>query len=561
MKLMCSVNRLIFLSIFLGISLIFVSSDISAQTKKPAAKAKPEAKKAATPKGGTQAKAAPNSQTKAAPNSKDKKNTASAAKPDRKTPPVKADPRKNSAAKKTTPPAKPAAKAPATAQKDAKKKADPKMTAAARRAEEARKKKEEERRQAAIAEQRRREQAAREARERAIAFERGLRTETAENIAKDVTEGEDLAVRQAAVNALGSRAGTVVVMEAKTGKLLTVVNQDWAIRNSFKPCSTIKLVTGVAGLNEQAITEDGAVVGNANGMKLDYALAKSNNPYFQRVGSTVGNEKMIEYARELGLGTKTGINADGESPGKLPFGNKNPRIYSHGDDFEVTPLQLAVMVSALSNGGKKVVPQVSRPRVEKTALSQRASGTVHLPPAAIEGVLPGMVGAAEYGTASRGVDKALGIAGKTGSCIGKGTWVGLFASVAPIEDPKYSVVVITRGQSERGRIAASIAGQVYQALSTRITRDPASNWAKRTAPAVPIGVEADGEEEDDDAVAGADGRSQAPIIVGRPSPAIPEPAIKKGVQKTSKSTPAFPPVVITYDKDPAKANRPRVVKN
>ena len=39
------------------------------------------------------------------------------------------------------------------------------------------------------------------------------------------------------------------MMEAQTGKIVTIVNQDWAIRNSFKPCSTIKLVTGVAGLN------------------------------------------------------------------------------------------------------------------------------------------------------------------------------------------------------------------------------------------------------------------------------------------------------------------------
>ena len=112
---------------------------------------------------------------------------------------------------------------------------------------------------AAIAEQRRREQAAREARERKLAFERGLRTETVANIEQDNTEGEDLQVRRAAVNALGNHAGTVVVMEAKTGKLLTVVNQDWAIKEGFKPCSTIKLVTGAAGLNEDVINDEGGI--------------------------------------------------------------------------------------------------------------------------------------------------------------------------------------------------------------------------------------------------------------------------------------------------------------
>ena len=71
------------------------------------------------------------------------------------------------------------------------------------------------------------------------------------------------------------------------------------------------------------------------------------------------------------------------------------RIYSHGDDFEVTPLQLAVMVSALSNGGKKVVPQYVRPCVERTAFRPQVRETVSLPMRSVEGVLPGMIGA-EY---------------------------------------------------------------------------------------------------------------------------------------------------------------------
>ncbi len=109
------------------------------------------------------------------------------------------------------------------------------------------------RRQAVLEEQRRRQQAIREAQARKLAFERGLRTETVENITNDNPEGEDLEVRRAAVNALGTHAGTVVVLEPQTGKVLSIVNQDWAIRKSFKPCSTIKLVTAIAGINENVI--------------------------------------------------------------------------------------------------------------------------------------------------------------------------------------------------------------------------------------------------------------------------------------------------------------------
>jgi hypothetical protein len=447
-------------------------------------------------------------------------------------------------------------------------KKNPKNKAEARRIEKERRREAEQRRQAALAEQRRREQAAREARERRLAFERGLRNTTVANIAKDDVSGEDVNVRRAAVNALGGHAGTVVVMEAKTGKVVTIVNQDWAIRDSFKPCSTIKLVTGVGGLNENIIDGDGHITNSSTRMDLDYALAKSNNGYFQRVGVNMGSGKMIQYAKSLGLGEKTGINAEGETPGKLPYGNNNARIYSHGDDFEVTPLQLAVMVSALSNGGKKVVPQISRPRVERTAFTPHIRESVNLPMRSVEGVLPGMIGAAEFGTAHRGVDASMGVAGKTGSCITKGTWIGLFASVAPVEDPKYSVVVITRGQSERGKYAAAIAGKVYQALGGRIKRNRDLLYARqlKVKPANENLAADEADEGEDADTADSEQDVPAPIIVGsQPKTtvaAVPQPEPKKMVQKTAQSKPSFAPVVIEFDKSGAeKKERPRIVKN
>jgi membrane peptidoglycan carboxypeptidase len=177
---------------------------------------------------------------------------------------------------------------------------------------------------------------------------------------------------------------------------------------------------------------------------------------------------MISYARALGLGEPTGINAPGESAGKLPYGNNNPRIYSHGDDFEVTPLQLAVMVSALTNGGKKIVPQIPRSGYEKANFQGAMRGEVKMPKDKMQGVLPGMIGAVNYGTARRAGATQFSAAGKTGSCTGQGSWLGLFASVAPVVNPKLAVVVITRGQAERGKYASAIAGRVYQALAPRL---------------------------------------------------------------------------------------------
>ncbi|QQS42699.1 MAG: hypothetical protein IPM63_07140 [Acidobacteriota bacterium] len=290
--------------------------------------------------------------------------------------------------------------------------------------------------------------------------------QTAANIADDDLTGEDLEIRKVALDALGTAEGTVVVMNAQNGRILTMVNQDWAIRNSFKPCSTIKIVTGIAGYSEELIRRDGSLANGSYRLGLDQALAYSNNAFFQKVGADLGNEKMIFYAGRLGLGTVTGINAPGESPGRLPFGNSNLRIYSHADDFEVTPLQLAVMVSAVTNGGRLVVPRIPKTEREKANFRGYLRRTLDIEPKIYKRVIPGMLGAAEYGTA-KVIPNDLRVAGKTGSCISKGSWVGLFASAAPVEDPLFSVVVITRGKYARGRHSAAIASKIYQALRPR----------------------------------------------------------------------------------------------
>ena len=415
----------------------------------------------------------------------------------------------------------------------------------------------EDRRRAILAEQQRRAQFAREAQARHLAFERGLRTETVENIAHDNIQGEDLEVRAAAVTALGNHAGTILVMEAQTGKVLSIVNQDWAIRHSFKPCSTIKLVTAVAGINENVINADGRINERRFPMALDDALAFSNNRYFQTVGAGLGNAKMISYAQMLGLGQPTGINADRETAGRIALGNNNARIYSHGDDFEVTPLQLGVVVSALSNGGKILVPHIPKNKFEQANFRGAMRYQLNLPNNNFKNVLPGMIGAAQYGTARHGIDSSLAVAGKTGSCIAGGSWVGLFASVAPVDNPKYAVVVITRGQAERGKYASAIAGNIYQSLRSRLTGNGAENLARiplELKPQTKINAKtsakidiAEGEEsEDNDAAKTTAGKSSAPPrAIGR---------------KGGNQADLFPNVVIRVRKSD-ELTRPRIVSN
>ena len=333
-----------------------------------------------------------------------------------------------------------------------------------------------ERRRAAIekayAAKRRRAEAQRQA---AIAHQRALdgamRNEVQSMIARDDIRGEDSDVRRIAVNALGNHAGTVVVMDPNTGRVYTIVNQEWALRRGFKPCSTIKLVTGVAGLNEGVIDPvDTTKISGAYHINLTDALAYSNNTYFQQVGGRVGFEKMVSYARQLGLGQKTGINSPNEFAGSLPL-FKSGFVVNHmsslGDNCQVTALQLATLVSAMANGGKLLAPYVPHSTQEEAKLNSRVRRQLNIDPGTLTQMVPGMVGSVNYGSGRRAYNPQETVAGKTGTCIGQGGWVGLFTSYAPLANPRLAVVVIAQGTDAHGHFPAAVAGQIYRDLSGR----------------------------------------------------------------------------------------------
>jgi cell division protein FtsI/penicillin-binding protein 2 len=302
-----------------------------------------------------------------------------------------------------------------------------------------------------------------------MAIDKAMRDQVQALIAKDDLTGEDPEVRRVAVNALGRHAGTVVVMDPITGRVYSVVNQAWALNRGFKPCSTIKLVTGVAGLSENAIP----LVATANdGYRTDLtsALAHSDNPFFQQVGSRIGFDKMVNYAKQFGLGEKTGANVPFEFPGKLPEltpGFSERRMFSHADGFQVTPLQLGTMVSAMANGGRLLVPQIPRSVKEQNKMNAKVRRVLDISNEVWQRMVPGMVGAVNYGSGRKAYDPTQTVAGKTGTCIGDNGWVGLFASYAPLANPRLAVVVIAEGSDARRHFPAAVAGEIYRQLNHR----------------------------------------------------------------------------------------------
>src|SRR5215471_5180037 len=118
----------------------------------------------------------------------------------------------------------------------------------------------------------------------------------------DNVDGDDLTVRRAAVAALGGYAGSVVVVDPGTGRVLTMVNQKLALQTGFIPCSTIKLVTSLAALTENVVQKDTTVrVSRYLSFNMTQALAKSNNQYFNILGTRLGFDRVHHYAQMLGF--------------------------------------------------------------------------------------------------------------------------------------------------------------------------------------------------------------------------------------------------------------------
>jgi cell division protein FtsI/penicillin-binding protein 2 len=291
--------------------------------------------------------------------------------------------------------------------------------------------------------------------------------------AGDNVDGDDLEVRRAAVDALGPYNGTVVVVDPQTGRILTMVNQKTALDSGFTPCSTIKLVTALAALNEGLIERDTPLhLTRRTALDLSAALAHSNNPYFKILGDRLGYERVVHYARLFGLGDKAGWQIPGERPGALPEAPPEHggvgMMTAYGEGIQLTPLELAALVSAIANGGTLYHLQYPKNQEEIDHFVPRVKR--HLEIANwINDVKIGMRGAVDFGTAHRaGVDQTEPILGKTGTCHDARALnhLGWFGSFNDVEHNQLVVVVLlTGGFRINGPIAAGVAGSIYKQLS------------------------------------------------------------------------------------------------
>jgi penicillin-binding protein 2 len=224
------------------------------------------------------------------------------------------------------------------------------------------------------------------------------------------------------------------------------------------------------------------------------ALVESCDVYFYTMGDRMGFDHIAQYARKLGLGSKTGIALADEKPGLVPTTAwKREKVHepwypadnfmnSIGQGFMlVSPLQAAQMIGAVANGGVFYQPMLlKRTRSRETGAEKVFAPLVKrrtdFKPEALEAVRSALLGVTseEGGTAHGAATPLAPVAGKTGTAQviaqkvagGKLTestqdhaW---FVGYAPANDPKIAIAVLVEHGGHGGAAAAPVAKKVIE---------------------------------------------------------------------------------------------------
>lgn len=347
-----------------------------------------------------------------------------------------------------------------------------------------------------------------------------------------------------------ARAGACVVMNVNSGEILAMASyptynpadfvggistENWnkynndtshplvdkAIQNSYSPGSTFKMITAIAGLESGVINTNTTINDTGRYTKYrdyqpvcwyytDYhrghgslnvsgAIEKSCNFFFYETGDRMGIDTLAKYAKYFGLGTKTGIELQGETSGQLASketksklrpnssdGNWNPgdtlqASIGQGDN-EFSPLQMAKYISILANGGNKIEPTIiktirnangSESLKEdikkfvnnKLGIQEEETEDLQIQQKNLDAVLKGMESVTQdsEGTAYvRFKDFGISVGGKTGSAEAPGNKVNAwFVGFAPFENPEIAIVVMVENGGH-GNYTAEVVREIME---------------------------------------------------------------------------------------------------
>ena len=269
-----------------------------------------------------------------------------------------------------------------------------------------------------------------------------------------------------------------------------------AIADTYEPGSTFKLVTTSAALEEGITTTDKSgefcCTGSINiagtrikcwryyrphgSESLRQALMNSCNPVFIGLGQKIGVDTYYTYLEKFGFLNKTGIDLPGEAKGifldKSKVGPVELATISFGQRFEVTPIQMISMVSTIANGGNRMKLRLVKKIIdsqteEEKEIEPQSTGQV-ISKETANNVLSMMGSVVGEGTGKNAQVVGYQVGGKTGTSedgVNTNKYVTSFIGVAPISDPKVTILVTLynptgEGGHQGGAVGAPVAGKV-----------------------------------------------------------------------------------------------------
>ena len=287
----------------------------------------------------------------------------------------------------------------------------------------------------------------------------------------------------------GAKAGTVTIMDPKTGGILAAVShpsydpasyqsfdkmlyKNPIVSQSYEPGSTFKVLVMSGALNERSVTPDTKVDENAPLPVDDYVIHTWNDSYhgpitmaqileyssnigMVRVEQKMGKKLLLKYLHAYGIGDPTGIDLQEESSPELrpdsDWKNIDLATASFGQGLAVTPIQMVRAVGAIANGGWLMEPRVVREIVDGNGKK------VSIPPKKTRQVISAdtasivtemMISAVDVGEAKWAKPAGYRVAGKTGTAqipvaghYDDKKTIASFIGFAPADTPRFVMLV------------------------------------------------------------------------------------------------------------------------
>ena len=379
-------------------------------------------------------------------------------------------------------------------------------------------------------------------------------------VGNDVHLTIDFRLQKLAEDLLGEEAGAIVALDPQTGELLALASRpsfdpnalsrglrshEWkdilqdprdplmnrAIQGQYPPGSTFKIIMATAALETHAVGltdtlhcggrfrlgdrtfRDWKKDGHGQ-VDLHHAMADSCDVYFYRLGHRVGIDTIAAYAKQFGLGARTGVDLPAEGTGLVP--SQEWKRQARGEPWypgetlsvsigqgyvSVTPLQMAKVIAMIGNNGIPVQPHVVRGARKREGqwIEQRTptqAPSLALQPHQLEAIQAALAAVVTEGTAREARSSMAKIAGKTGTAqvvslrqkseeetpkrFRDHAW---FVAYAPFERPRIALAVLLEHMGHGGSAAAPLAKELIEAYLSFGIDEQDGTRTSRTSPA------------------------------------------------------------------------------